>query len=411
MKKLVKMLAMILVLSLVIGVAGTACAENIEIHYAYWQSTLDDFYAQCKADFEAAHPGVTIILEPTAWGEYWTKLEAAANGESIADVFHMNGVNIKKYASGGILAPLDERIANSDISLDNYPKAMNEMYNFDGVQYGIPMDYDTIGLWYNKALFDQAGIAYPTPEWTWEDLTAAAKAINALGDDIYGIAAGYSDQQGFYNTVFAEGGWFVDGDKFGFNDPKTRAGIQCWVDLMKENVSPSEASLEETEGYLRFMAGKLGMIFSGDWLVAYYASDDSTVKDVCDVVELPLMSSGNRASVIHGKANCLSVFSAHPDEAYAWLAYLAGAEVNEKLAPTGIVITSYMEYSDKFFDAYPQYNMKIFSDAAANYSYVYPSSAYVLEWGDIMWEELVRAFNLEITVDEACDNIMARLGQ
>ena len=396
MKKLVKMLTMILVLSLVIDVAGTACAENIEIHYAYWQSTLDDFYAQCKADFEAAHPGVTIVLEPTAWGEYWTKLEAAANGESIADVFHMNGVNIKKYASGGILAPLDERIANSDISLDNYPKAMNEMYNFDGVQYGIPMDYDTIGLWYNKALFDQAGIAYPTPEWTWEDLTAAAKAINALGDDIYGIAAG---------------GWFVDGDKFGFNEPKTRAGIQCWVDLMKENVSPSEASLEETEGYLRFMAGKLGMIFSGDWLVAYYASDDSTVKDVCDVVELPLMSSGNRASVIHGKANCLSVFSAHPDEAYAWLAYLAGAEVNEKLAPTGIVITSYMEYSDKFFDAYPQYNMKIFSDAAANYSYVYPSSAYVLEWGDIMWEELVRAFNLEITVDEACDNIMARLGQ
>ena len=157
MKKLVKMLTMILVLSLVIGVAGTACAENIEIHYAYWQSTLDDFYAQCKADFEAAHPGVTIVLEPTAWGEYWTKLEAAANGESIADVFHMNGVNIKKYASGGILAPLDERIANSDISLDNYPKAMNEMYNFDGVQYGIPMDYDTIGLWYNKALFDQAG--------------------------------------------------------------------------------------------------------------------------------------------------------------------------------------------------------------------------------------------------------------
>ena len=67
MKKLVKMLTMILVLSLVIGVAGTACAENIEMHYAYWQSTLDDFYAQCKADFEAAQSGVTIVLEPTAW--------------------------------------------------------------------------------------------------------------------------------------------------------------------------------------------------------------------------------------------------------------------------------------------------------------------------------------------------------
>ena len=410
MKKLVKMLTMILVLSLVIGVAGTACAENIEIHYAYWQSTLDDFYAQCKADFEAAHPGVTIVLEPTAWGEYWTKLEAAANGESIADVFHMNGVNIKKYASGGILAPLDERIANSDISLDNYPKAMNEMYNFDGVQYGIPMDYDTIGLWYNKALFDQAGIAYPTPEWTWEDLTAAAKAINALGDDIYGIAAGYSDQQGFYNTVFAEGGWFVDGDKFGFNDPKTRAGIQCWVDLMASGVSPSEKALEENAAYLQFMAGKLGMIFSGDWVVADYVSKDSSVADVIDVAELPLMPNGKRASVIHGKANCVSAFTAHPDEAYAWVDYLAGAEANEKLGKMGVAIPSYLAYSDAFVTAYPQYNMGIYSKAAAEYSYVYPS-ALDPRWGDIMWTELVKAFNLETTVDQACDEIMKQLGQ
>ena len=95
MKNLVKLLAMLLALSLVFGLVGTACAEDIEIHYAFWHGALEDFYKECKADFEAAHPGVTIVLEPTAWGEYWTKLEAAANGGSISDVFHMNGVNIK----------------------------------------------------------------------------------------------------------------------------------------------------------------------------------------------------------------------------------------------------------------------------------------------------------------------------
>ena len=66
-------------------------------------------------------------------------------------------------------------------------------------------------------------------------------------------------------------------------------------------------TLEENEGYLQFMAGKLGMIFSGDWMVKYYASGDSSVADICDVVEVPLMSTGKRASVIHGKANCISV--------------------------------------------------------------------------------------------------------
>ena len=410
MKKLAKMLAVLLALTLVAGLAGTAAAEDIEIHYAFWHGALEEFYNSCKADFEAAHPGVKIILEPTSWDEYWTKLEAAATGGSIADVFHMNGVNIKKYADGGVLMPLDEQIAKSDVDLANYPPAMNEMYNFRGVQYGIPMDYDTVGLWYNKTLFDQAGIAYPTSEWTWDDMITAAKAINALGDDIYGIAANYEEQQGFYNTVYAYGGWFVDDEKFGFRDENTRAGIQCWVDLMKMGVSPSEQSLEENPAYLQFMAGKLGMIFSGDWVVADYTSADSSVSEVIDVTELPLMPNGKRASVIHGKANCISVDTKHPEEAFAWVAYLAGAEANEKLGPMGVTITSYLAYSDRFFDAYPQYNMKIYSKAAAEYSYVYPS-ALNTEWTTVMWEELVKAFGLQISVDEACDNIMTRLGQ
>ncbi len=411
MKKLLAglMTAVMASAALMAGGMTAAAEENVEIHYAYW-AAMDEYYEQCKADFEAANPGVTIVLEPTAWGEYWTKLEAAATGGSVADVFHMNGVNITKYADGGVLLPLDDYISASELDLANYPEAMTTMYNYGGVQYGLAMDYDTVGLWYNKDLFDKAGVAYPTSEWTWDDLTAAAEAITGIEDGVYGIAAGYSDQQGFYNTCFAEGGWFVDGENFGFNEEGTRKGIQCWIDLMEAGYSPSEISLEENEGYLQFMAGKLGMIFAGDWMVQFFSSADSTVAAVCDVVELPLMSSGQRASVIHGKANCISVATEHPDEAWAWVNYLAGPDASKRLGEMGIAIPAYLEYSDTFFAAYPDYNMGIYSDAAANYSYVYPSSAFNTEWSDIMWTELVRAFNLEITVDEACDNIMAQIG-
>lgn len=410
MKKLLAILMAVAMLATMAFAGGVTAAadENVEIHYAYWAS-MDEYYEQCKAAFEASHPGVTVVLEHTSWGEYWTKLEAAATGGSVADVFQMNGVNITKYADGGVLLPLDDYIAASEVDLANYPEAMNSMYNYDGTQYGIAMDYDTTGLWFNKALFDKAGIAYPTSDWTWDDLTAAAAALTGVEEGVYGIAAGYADQQGFYNTCFAEDGWFVDGEKFGFNEPETRAGIQCWVDLMKAGYSPSELSLEENEGYLQFMAGKLGMIFSGDWMVKYYASGDSSVADICDVVEVPLMSTGKRASVIHGKANCISVATEHPDEAWAWVEYLSGPEAMKLMGDMGIAIPSYLEFSPTFFEAYPQYNMGIYADAAANYSFVYPSSAYNTEWADVMWNELVRAFNLEITVDEACDNIMEQL--
>ena len=94
----------------------------------------------------------------------------------------MNGVNITKYADGGVLLPLDDYIAGSELDLANYPEAMTAMYNYDGTQYGLAMDYDTVGLWYNKDLFDKAGVEYPTSEWTWDDLAAAAEAITGIED-------------------------------------------------------------------------------------------------------------------------------------------------------------------------------------------------------------------------------------
>ena len=88
MKKILAVLMAVLMLASV-AVCGGAVAfadDNVEIHYAYWAS-MDDYYEQCKADFEASHPGITIVLEHTSWGEYWTKLEAAATGGSVVDVF------------------------------------------------------------------------------------------------------------------------------------------------------------------------------------------------------------------------------------------------------------------------------------------------------------------------------------
>lgn len=388
--------------------AATASAKKVEIHYAYWQDGLKDYLTQCKANFEKAHSNITITLDCTAWDEYWTKLEAAATGGSVADVFQMNGVNISKYAKGGVLLPLDSITSSSAVDLSNYPKAMDSLYNVNGKQYGIPMDYDTIGLWYNKKLFDAAGISYPTDKWTWDDLVKAAKALTNTSKGIYGINAGYADQQGFYNTVFATGGYITNGTDFGFNDANTRKGIQCWYDLMKAGVSPSEASLEENAAYLQFMAGKLGMTFAGDWMVSYFSSKDSTVANYCDVTALPTIN-GKRASVIHGKANCVSASTKNQNEALAWVEYLAGDEANQILGKSGVCIPAYLKYSSLFFDQYPKYNMSIYLDAAKNYSYTWPSSTSDVAWADIMQTELTKAFNMKITVDQACDNITNKI--
>lgn len=389
--------------------AAEAPADAVEIHYAYWQDTLGGYLEECKANFEAANPGVTIVLEPTAWGEYWTKLETAATGGAVADVFQMNGPNIGKYADAGVVTPIDGFLANSDIDLANYPAAMNDLYNIDGAQYGIAIDYDTIGLWYNKELFDAAGLDYPSKDWTWDDMVAAAAALTDEANGIYGIAAGYNDQGCFYNTVPMSGGYILNEDKSasGYSLPETRAGIQCWVDLIKKGYSPSQASLTENADYIQFMSGKIGMMFAGDWYAATFVTDDA-FKTKCDCQYLPMIN-GNRVSVIHGKANCISSASANQEMAWKWVEYLASEEANTILGNSGAAIPTFKGCDALYFAQYPDYNMDIFADEAANMSVPYPASKTSAEWGDIVWNELVSAYSLEITVDEACDNIATQM--
>lgn len=388
---------------------AAAPADAVEIHYAYWQDTLGGYLEECKANFEAANPGVTIVLEPTAWGEYWTKLETAATGGAVADVFQMNGPNINKYADAGVIVAIDDYIANSDIDLANYPAAMNELYNVAGAQYGIAIDYDTIGLWYNKELFDAAGLEYPNEDWTWDDLVAAAETLTDEATGTFGIAAGYADQGGFYNTVPMAGGYILNDDKSasGFTLPETRAGIECWVDLIKKGYSPSQASLTENPDYVQFMSGKIGMIMAGDWFAATFVTDDA-FKTKCDCTYLPKIN-GNRISVIHGKANCISASSANQEMAWKWVEYLASEEANTILGNSGAAIPTFKGCDALYFAQYPDYNMSIFADEAANMSYPYPTSKTAAEWGDIVWNELVSAYSLDITVDEACDNIAAQM--
>lgn len=190
-----------------------------------------------------------VTLEPSSWDEYWTKLEAGATGGSIADVFWMNGPNIMKYADGDVLMDISDRIKEDNIDTGKYPEALVELYNVDGKQYAIPKDFDTIGVWYNKKIFDEAGVPYPTDDWTWDDMADIAKQLTRSDGSVYGISAGYDTQIGIYNTIFANGGTIVSEDKktSGYDTEATQAGVQCWVDLMKDGVSPSEASMEETQ--------------------------------------------------------------------------------------------------------------------------------------------------------------------
>ncbi len=212
-----------------LGLMGlTACSsspasnEKVTLSYGIWDKNQEPAMQQIVSAFEKQNPNVKVNIELTANADYWTKLQTAASAGTAPDVFWMNGPNFQLYASNGQLAPLD------NVKTSDYPKGLVDLYTYNGKVYGAPKDFDTIGVWYNKKLFDAAGVAYPKAGWTWDDFTADAKALTGKTPGTFGIAAPPYGQENFYDTMAQAGGYVVspDGKKSGYDDPKTHPGRQ-----------------------------------------------------------------------------------------------------------------------------------------------------------------------------------------
>lgn len=380
-----------------------------EISYGIWDKKQQPYIDACIAEFNKLYPDVKINVEVTPFADYWMKLETAATSGTAADVFWMNGPNITKYAKGGVIAPIDDLLKNSDVDLANYSKALVSLYNIDNKQYAIPKDFDTIGVWYNKELFDQAGVPYPTNDWTWEDMVAIAKQLTKSDKSSYGIAAQYRDHTGIYNTIYANSGYVISEDKktSGYDKPETQAGIQCWVDLQEAGVSPSEASLEETEDYVQFLSGNIAMHWDGSWFLNQVLESD--LKDKIGVVELPSIN-GKKATVIHGLGNCISSKTKNPEAAWKWVEFLASKKASEFSAIKGAAIPAYNGTAQLWVDSHKEYDLGGFIKAV-DYSYMYPASLNTSEWIQYQSDNFKKAFSLETSVKDAADNLAKQMNE
>src|SRR5699024_4100454 len=121
--------------------------EEVTIDIAIWDSNQEPVLREILDNFEAENEDIKVQIQLTPFGQYWTKLEAAATGGDLADVVWMNGPNFELYAGNGIIEPLTSYLEDSDLNLDDYPDGLVDLYNFNGDQYGIPKDWDTSALW------------------------------------------------------------------------------------------------------------------------------------------------------------------------------------------------------------------------------------------------------------------------
>ncbi|GAB3038507.1 sugar ABC transporter substrate-binding protein [Parafrigoribacterium mesophilum] len=371
-----------------------------EITYGVWDQTQVEAIEANIEGFNKEYPNIKVNVNVTPWGDYWTKLQTQGSSATLPDLFWMNGPNFQLYASNGMFEPITSEVDGGHITPGDYPKALIDLYTLDGVSYGVPKDFDTIALWYNKALFAKAGVEEPKAGWTWDDLQEKAKAISGAlsGEGIYGIAAATDGQSGYYDTILQAGGDVIsaDGKKTGYGTPEAAAGIQFWTELITSGASPNIQQLSDTPALTWFTSGKAAMFQGGSW--QRNAMVQSDVKDDVQVVELP--KGERQATVIHGVANVVSAKSANKPAAQALQVYLASKAAQQQQGEMGAVIPAFNGTQKAFVDSIPQYDLQVFLDAIA-YSYPYPVSKNTSAWAGLEAELLLPAFNGDVPVDQA----------
>lgn len=388
---------------------GQANGEPVTISYGIWDQNQAPALEEIAASFEETNTNIKVDIQVTPWEQYWTKLQAAAGGGAAPDVFWMNGPNFQLYASNGVIAPLSERIDADGLDTGVYPDSLVELYSYDGELYGMPKDFDTIGLWYNKELFDAAGLDHPDESWTWDDLRGAAAELTNEAEGTYGITAALEGQQDYYNTILQAGGHVIseDGTESGYDDPATIEGLRFWTDMIESGNSPTLQQMTDTLPLQWFESGKTAMFYGGSWNLAEFKNNEYTA-DRVDVAPLP--QGEERAVVIHGLANVMNAKGENQDAAWEFVKYLGSEDAANVLAGTGTVIPAYDGTQQAWVEASPDYNLQVFLDAV-EYAHPLPVSGETAAWNALEAEYLTEAWAGEMDVEQAATQLADAMDQ
>lgn len=387
-------------------------SKDVELSVSIWDANQEPGIKEILADF-TEETGIKTKLSVVKWEEYWTMLEAGAQGGSLPDVFWMHSNESERYMSNDMLLDLTDKIAESDkIDPENYPEDIWGLYTYDDKYFAVPKDVDTIALWYNKAMFDEAGLAYPTADWTWDDVTEAAKKLTKEDGSQYGLALrNDNNQAGYYNLIYDNGGYIISDDKTksGWDDPKTIEAMEMLEGWIKDGVMPPLEVMAENGEDVLFQSGKVAMVPQGSWMVAAYRDNEYTAEN-CDLVELPKSATtGRRVSLYNGLGWAAAANGEHTEEAWKLIEYLGSEEAQKKQAELGVTMSAYNGTSDAWAKS-AAFNLQAYINMMEDME-IRPYSKTTVTWENEDNEILKGVYLGEKSMKDACKEMAEQMNE
>jgi multiple sugar transport system substrate-binding protein len=371
---------------------------------AVWQQIVDDF--------QVANPSIKVNVEVSDWDSYWTKVKTLLAANTPPDVFAMDAPLYLDYQSRGVLLNLQPYIDKTQGFLDGFYPVTLDAYKLPDGYYGMPRDFQTVVLFYNKDMFDAAKVAYPTADWTYDDLRAAAKSLtlDTNGDgtiEQWGFSTDLWDMElAWSEAIWSWGGEVINADhtKTMIGEPAARQAWQYFYDLMFTDHSMPDTNTTGQYGGDLFQAGIAAMTTIGHWAVPGYA----TVEFKWDVAPMPISPTGGRATSVNSAGFVVAKDSKNPDAAWEFIKYCLSQTGQTRLTELGLAIPVLQSVADSpvfLQQSMVNINQQVFLDSLS-FARMRPVFKGYDEWSSTIGDGMAPIWSGEADLNSTLDTVV-----
>ena len=311
----------------------------VEFQFEGEQEEVAIYEAVVEA-FENQNPKVDVKLVPVAdRDEHLQRMTTSMASGKPPDVFLVNFRFYSQFVARGGIEPFGEHADRVGVDVADYYEPPIEAFTYEGQLQCMPQNISSLVVYYNKKLFQQAGLEEPADDWTWDDFRTTAKTLTS--GDVRGLGIEPSIIR-IAPFVWQNGGELVDDlaepTRFTLDEPTSRDALEFITALVREDGSvPTEEEVAAQDLETRFTTGKLGMLLSS-------RRDTPAFREVIgldwDVAPLPV--GRQQAGILHSDAYCIPSEADNIDAAAAFIAFAIGNQGQRITALGGRTVPSLM---------------------------------------------------------------------
>lgn len=278
--RLPRIFGALLVLSLLSALLGS-CAPQArqEINFIFMRTSdkTEPYWEEVISAFEEKNPNINVNLYIFEWTDGQAKIQEMIDQGNPPTLARVATRWVPQYMAAGLVEPVDEYLTD-EFRAQFLPLFINEGAQYEGRTFGLPITVATRALYYNKTLFEKAGIS--SPPSNWEELREASKAVHALEPDTYGfgLLGGNHIEVGsyYYYFLWGNGGDILTGDgtRPAFNGPEGLEALTYLTQMVEEGLTqPDPTTSTRADLETAFVEGKVSMVITGPWLATRLAKE------------------------------------------------------------------------------------------------------------------------------------------